>query len=249
MPDVLALHGFTQRGAVWGELTGLLGGVWRAPDLPGHGATPPMTWGEAAAWAASLAVDAGVVVGYSMGGRLALGAALECPVRRLVLVSASAGITDAGARAARAERDLELADRIVAMGIDDFVAEWLGGPLFAGLGRRDRAWRDADAALRRGNDAGALAEALRLLGRGAQPPLADRLGEVGAASLVVAGALDRAGVGDAEVLAAGLPHASLVVLPGVGHAVMGEDPVALAGVVGDWLGGTGQPFTPEHMFD
>ncbi len=234
---------------MWHELAGLMGGRWRTPDLPGHGSAPPRPWGEAVRWVAEQAAGADVVVGYSMGGRLALAAALECPIRRLVLVSASAGIADQDRRRERRRSDDRLAARIEQLGSEAFITEWLTRPMFAGLTRRDDTWRAADAEARAGNEAAGLAAALRQLGRGSQPALVGRLGEINAPVLVVAGAGDPAGVGAAETMAAGLPGATLAVLPGVGHAVVGEDPVALAEAVTAWWGAGPEPFTPEHMFD
>ena len=40
----LALHGFTQRGAMWAGVAAQVGGEWRTPDLPGHGGRPAVTW-------------------------------------------------------------------------------------------------------------------------------------------------------------------------------------------------------------
>ena len=47
MNGYLALHGFTQRGAMWDEVAGLVGGVWEMPDLPGHGGQPVVDWAAA----------------------------------------------------------------------------------------------------------------------------------------------------------------------------------------------------------
>jgi pimeloyl-ACP methyl ester carboxylesterase len=214
---------------MWRELAALIGGDWRMPDLPGHGSNPPLPWDEAVAWVAEQAAGAAVVIGYSMGGRLALGAALKRPMRRLVLVSASTGIADPDRRRDRRRSDGLLADRIERLGSETFVAEWLQRPM--------------------GNEAAGLAAALRLLGRGAQPSLAGRLGEIAAPVLVVAGSADPAGVASAEAMAAGLPNGTLVVLPGVGHAVVGEAPEALAGTLAAWWESGPEPFTPEHTFD
>jgi len=59
LADVLALHGFTQRGAMWDEVASLVGGDWETPDLPGHGQTPPMDWGSAVSWLSGLVEAAG----------------------------------------------------------------------------------------------------------------------------------------------------------------------------------------------
>ena len=77
----------------------------------------------------------GTYVGYSMGGRVSLHAALAHPdaVERLVLIGATAGIDDPDERAARREADDRLADHIEAVGVPAFIDEWLANPLFAGL--------------------------------------------------------------------------------------------------------------------
>ena len=66
------------------------------------------------------------LVGYSMGGRLALHVALALAgrVRRLVLIGASPGIADAGARAERAAADERLAGEVEAMTIEAFAERW-----------------------------------------------------------------------------------------------------------------------------
>ena len=67
--------------------------------------------------------DPAVWLGYSMGGRFALNVALRHPgqVRRLVLVSATAGIDDPEERAARRRADEDLAGRIGTEGVAAFV--------------------------------------------------------------------------------------------------------------------------------
>ena len=106
--DLVLLHGFTQTGASWDGVVRELAGRYRAlaPDL---GAGP---WEAELDRLEALAPPAFTLAGYSMGGRLALALALRIPerVQRLVLVSASPGLADAGERAARREADEALAD-------------------------------------------------------------------------------------------------------------------------------------------
>ena len=67
-----------------------------------------------------------------MGGRLALGMAVDHPERvsSLILESATAGIQHEKERHERAEADQELARRIEEVGIETFVAEWERLPIW-----------------------------------------------------------------------------------------------------------------------
>lgn len=237
--NFLALHGFTQRGSMWDEVAALAGGDWSAPDLPGHGGRPACSWEEAVALVGGLLEGVApprCLVGYSMGGRLALAAALDHPssVDRLVLISASAGIEEEADRQRRRAEDLALADRLEAMGAGAFVDEWLSRPLFAGLAARPAEWRAADREARARNDASGLAAALRLLGQGAQPYVGDRLGELGLPVLLVAGGEDRRYADLAGRLGERISRATVAELAGVGHAVVGERPAVVAALLAAW---------------
>jgi 2-succinyl-6-hydroxy-2,4-cyclohexadiene-1-carboxylate synthase len=234
--NYLALHGFTQRGSMWGEVGARAGGTWVCPDLPGHGGWPARPWEEAVAFVAGLLDElAGprCLLGYSMGGRLALAAAVEHPglVDRLVLVSTSPGIADAVGRARRLSDDRALADHLETAGVDAFLDEWLARPLFAGLAARGEAWCRADREARLGSEASGLAEALRLLGQGAQPYLGDRLGELPMPVLLVAGSGDEQYAALAWDMAEGMARAEVALVAGAGHAVVGEKPVEVAGLL------------------
>src|SRR6185295_6190451 len=80
-----------------------------------------------------LSSSASVLVGYSLGGRLALRAAIRSPssFSAVVLVGATAGIEDGPMRVQRAEADEKLASWMEAMPIEDVVSLWERQPLFA----------------------------------------------------------------------------------------------------------------------
>src|SRR4051794_14489031 len=182
MSRLVLVHGFTQTGASWSPLTPALeaaGHTVCTPDVP---AAVGLVDGAAAVAESG---GAGVWVGYSMGGRLALHVALAFPelVERLVLVSATAGIDDVMDRAVRREED-ELRARSAEAGADEFLPRWLAGPLF------DQLSDEAAGLDSRQTSSAVLASHLRLMGTGTQEPLWDRLGELEMPVLVVAGERD-----------------------------------------------------------
>jgi 2-succinyl-6-hydroxy-2,4-cyclohexadiene-1-carboxylate synthase len=232
--DLVLLHGFTQTGRSWQPVLHALAARYRAvaPDLPGHGAFAdrrPASFAACDAYLRALARAPITLAGYSMGGRIALHAALSLGdrVERLVLIGASPGIADAAERAARAADDAALADRIEALGLEAFAREWEAQPLFAGMPRGVAEIAHAD---RMRNTASGLAAALRGLGTGAMPSLWERLGELTMPIELVVGERDVKFRAIAERMEAALPVARSHVVAGAGHAVHLEAPDAVAEV-------------------
>jgi 2-succinyl-6-hydroxy-2,4-cyclohexadiene-1-carboxylate synthase len=231
---LLLVHGFTQTRRSWDPLLPALSDHdVLALDAPGHGTATnvQLDLADGGAWLASTG-GAGAYIGYSMGGRFCLHAALAAPdtVRALVVISATGGIDDDAERAARRTADEALADRIERIGVGAFLDEWLAQPLFAGLDDEGRG-----RAARLDNTASGLASSLRLAGTGTQAPLWDRLGELRTPVLVVAGAHDPKFVALAERLARALPRAELAVVEGAGHTVHLEQPARFLEVLLPWL--------------
>ncbi len=240
-PTLVALHGFTQTGAVFSELAAAWGGEVLAPDLPGHGRASdrPATMPEAVAVtleALAAAADP-ILLGYSLGGRVALHTVLSRPgsVDRLVLVSTSPGIADADARRHRLGRDEQLALQLEREGLEAFLAEWTTQPMFAGLHRRGRRWRQRDLEMRRDNTATGLAAALRGMGQGQQDYLGGQLADLDLEALIVVGAEDQPYRRIGTALTRVIPSSRLAVVGGCGHGVVGERPAELAAVVRAWL--------------
>ena len=235
-------HGFTQTAKSW-DLAGRLlcseladvdtDAVTIAVDLPGHGDAPPPA--DSDLWvSADRLVDVGgtgTYVGYSMGGRVALHAALSHPdaVEQLILIGATAGLDDPDERAARRAADDRLADHIEEIGVPTFIDEWLRNALFAGL--TDATSLRAD---RLRNTAAGLAASLRATGTGTQLPLWDRLAEIECPVLVLVGEHDAKFTGLGRRLVDGLGDADLVVVPDAGHSVHLEQPHATASAIATW---------------
>jgi 2-succinyl-6-hydroxy-2,4-cyclohexadiene-1-carboxylate synthase len=235
----LMVHGFTGSVEGWGE--GILEGVARlgpviAVDLPGHGESElsrdPSRYAiermvkDLLSVLDTHGIERANWVGYSMGGRIALAAAILHPgrVHRLVLESTSAGIEAQDARARRRRQDDLLAQRLERRGIEDFVDFWMAQPLFA-TQLRLPAVVLSDARRRRlRNDPHALAAVLRGLGTGTQPSFWDRLSKVKAQTLLVTGLLDRKFTATAARMLDLVPSAEHKVIVDAGHTVHLESP-------------------------
>jgi len=239
-PATLLVHGFTGSVEAWGEaiLDGLVKAGRRvvAVDLPGHGrsdlpAGPERTTMERllddlSAVLDALDLDRADWIGYSMGGRIALGAAALRPERvgRLVLEGASPGLETEKERRARRERDEALARRILDRGIEPFVDEWLALPLFRSRERLSEETRRAERERRLRCDPRGLAATLRGVGTGRQPSFWADLAQVDVPTLLLAGADDPKYRALAERMAALLPRAEVGVVAKAGHTTHLEAP-------------------------
>lgn len=171
------------------------------------------------------------LLGYSMGGRVALSMARRAPwfFGSVITVSATAGIEDPVARAERHRLDLERADRLEAIGVTAFIDEWLDQDLFAPLRRRLGPEGVERAKLQRASaDTHGLAQSLRGTGTGAMEPVWDAVSGFRCSVLALAGALDQAYVERAERLAATARDGRCVVVEECGHALPMEAPEASA---------------------
>lgn len=235
-PRIVLVHGFTQTRRCWGPEADDLARdheVVRV-DAPGHGRSADVLAGLRTG-ASLIGAEGGeaTYLGYSMGARFCLHLALASPelVRGLVLIGGTAGIEDEAERAARRARDADVADRIEAQGLDEFLEDWLRQPLFASL-PPERAFR----AERLENTVAGLRSSLEQAGTGTQDPSWHRLGELAMPVLVVAGALDEAFVALGERMAAAIgDNATFAVVPGAGHAAHLEHPEDFLSLLRPWL--------------
>ena len=230
---VALLHGFTQSGRSWdvvGRALTASGHELVTVDLPGHGRSAQVRANlPESADLVTAAVGPAIFVGYSMGGRVALHAALRSPasVLGLVLIGATAGIEGESGRIARREADELLASDLERDGVDEFLTRWLASPLFATL--------PADAAgleARRSNTIAGLAASLRSCGTGTQEPLWERLASIACPVAVLAGSLDDKFATIGKRLAASIgANATFASVNGAGHAAHLERPDAVVAAI------------------
>ena len=215
----MLVPGFMQRGDAWGPVADRLSPRYRTICLDHRAHTFTGRIEEILATAS----PESVLVGYSMGGRLALHAALRRPraFGALVVVGASAGIEDERLREERRAADLHLADWMEERSIEEVVERWERLPVLAS---QSPELRDALRPGRLSHDPRQLASLLRTTGQGALPPVWHRLGEIRCPLLAVAGEADDAYVVAAHRLADAAARGSVRLLAGAGHAPHLEQP-------------------------
>jgi 2-succinyl-6-hydroxy-2,4-cyclohexadiene-1-carboxylate synthase len=245
-PAVLLLHGFLGSSADWSEVATRLEGEFYClcPDLPGHGRSAGLPGSYSMERTSRLLADLldrnGVsrthVVGYSMGGRLALFFALAHPerCRRLILESASPGLPTEEERTARRELDEARAAEIETGDFLAFLKAWYRQPLFETY-RRHEGLLEQMIEERSDNSPREVARSLREMGTGSQPSLWDRLEDLRMPVLAVAGAHDGKFVEIAERMVLRMPRARTAVVPGAGHTLHAEKPEPFVNIVIDFL--------------
>lgn len=252
---LLALHGFWGKGADFALLREACGESaptlhWHCPDLPGHGAAPPppcfptmMEQAESLAQDITAHFDRTgeptILLGYSMGGRLALLCALRprpVGLAGLGLISTSPGVADPAAARQRVAEDENFAVRLEDSSIPlaDLLREFWSRPVFHSPQwppPMDSAWFQQRLKVERHG----LAAALRAWSVGRQPDLWPELPHLTLPVLLVHGGLDGKFAAIHRRMAGAMPRSDIVELPDCGHVVHAEKPRSLAGTLLAWM--------------
>lgn len=180
LPRIIFLHGFLGSGSDWLPVARQLCNDYCCVmvDLPGHGKagflqTPQIDgfFEQTADALAELLQESGsspnYLVGYSMGGRLALALLLRHQelFTKAVIVSASPGLRTTKEQIERQEHD-EKISRKIEHNFEGFIKAWYDQPLFASL-KQHPVFKEVESE-RKINDPRNLALALRVLGTGRQ---------------------------------------------------------------------------------
>lgn len=240
---LIALHGFTETDHVWQELLHSFAPDLLCPLLPGHGGKPCPADSSLAGTAAEIAsrFPAGRccdLLGYSMGGRVAIRLALDHPerIRRLVLISSNPGMDDASERAARRLRDEHLAQILEEDGMGPFVAWWQSNPILKPAKPLSRSVAESLRCMRLNQEPLGLAMALRRLGASDDAnDLWPRIHELRMPVLLVHGAADLRYKDIMTSMASRIPHARLETIADAGHAIHREQSETLVTLVRSFL--------------
>lgn len=246
---LVLLHGFTGSAASWGQHLDTLASYGLrivAIDLHGHGLTDALN--DPARYSIVhhqndilevlhvLGIHEGqaMLLGYSMGGRIALYTAFSGFFRALILESASPGIENAAERKERRRSDEALATSIESEGVPAFVEHWERLPLFASQNMLPIEIKETLHKQRLHNNPTGLAQSLRGVGTGVQPSLYAQLPTLQIPVLLIAGELDTKFTKIAQHMAQLLPQAQLHIVPAAGHAVHLEQPQLFDSLVEDF---------------
>jgi len=247
-PPVVFLHGFMGTGADWHKIAERCAKSFFClmPDLPGHGhnielpLSQPLNFDIVATdlnnFFEQLNLDNVALVGYSMGGRLALYTALRFPhkIKALVLESSNPGIAVEQGRQTRAEADDRWAETLLSEGIDIFVEQWYEMDLFHTLKSYPQHFKQTKEKRKR-NDAQWAAKIIRELSPGRQPSLWEDLDSLPMPVMLMAGALDSKYSEMMAVMKARIPQATVEIVPDAGHNIHLEKPKHFAELITDFL--------------
>jgi 2-succinyl-6-hydroxy-2,4-cyclohexadiene-1-carboxylate synthase len=226
---VLFIPGFMQRGDAWRPVAELLPERYPSTmlDHREHSFEGRLREIEES--------GAEVLVGYSLGGRLALRAALRSPesFSAVVLAGSTAGIEEGPLRVARAEADEKLASWMEAMPIEDIVGLWERQPLFAD---QPDALVEAQRPGRLSHDPRSLALLLRTAGQGVLEPVWHELRSLELPLLAIAGARDDGYSRAAKRIASTAPNARAAIVENAGHAPHLQRADEVAALLTEFLG-------------
>lgn len=215
-PAVVFVPGFMQSAEAWSEVAERL--PERYPSvLLSHAEHEREGRLEEIAAVADGIEGAPVLCGYSLGGRLALHAAVRDPSRYagVVVLGAAAGIDEPAAREARQAADEKLAAWIETQPIERVVEVWERQPLFA-----DQAEPlvEAQRPGRLAQDPRQLARLLRTAGQGTMEPIWAHLQLLDLPILALAGDRDERYRRASRRIAAEAPRGYAAVVEHAGHA-------------------------------
>lgn len=234
---LLFLHGFTGSANDWIEIIEKLPSQFQAYaiDLIGHGKTENPE--ELTPYLTENQIDQidefisrtmkrpPIILGYSMGGRLALQYAVhKNNLKGLILESTTAGIISNEEREARVISDANLVRKIEEQGIEQFIDYWMDLPLFQSLKKLPQSKYDAIVSRKKECNKTGLINSLRGFGAGMMPHVWDKLTGLVCPSMIIAGSSDTKYTSISQKLTRTIPGSLLKIINDAGHNTHLEKP-------------------------
>ena len=249
LPAIVFLHGFTGSTISWREITKLLKGNYQtiAVDLTGHGkSTIPedidrysmdQQVEDLEELFTELSLDQFILVGYSMGGRVALAytAHHSKRVSSLILESSSPGLKTKVEREERQVADRRLAERILTDGLPAFIDFWGNIPLFASQKTLSEEKQLAVRNERLSQSEIGLANSLRGIGTGSQSSYWESLSAINLPVFLITGELDTKFVNISREMERNFPNVRHETIEHAGHAIHVEKPAIFATMIEEYI--------------
>lgn len=245
LPTIVFLHGFTGSTETWKDISSLLDGKFRtvAIDLIGHGKSQVFENPDRYSMEEQvedlellfneLSLQNFTLVGYSMGGRVALAYTVKYPgrVSSLILESASPGLQTEEERNERRQTDQKLAEKIKEKGLLAFVDFWENIPLFASQKGLSVDKQLAIREERLSQSVIGLSNSLIGMGTGSQASYWDVLSSIQLPVLLLTGEIDTKFVFIAREMKKRLQSVRHQIIKDVGHAIHVENPFSFATMI------------------
>jgi 2-succinyl-6-hydroxy-2,4-cyclohexadiene-1-carboxylate synthase len=242
-PIILLLHGFMGSSHDFDLIISSLSDrfCFLCVDLPGHGQTKVLgsekyyTMPNTALALIKLLdknkIDRVVLLGYSMGGRLALYLTINFPnyFSKVILESASPGLNTIQERELRIAKDRQLATELETENFALFLKKWYDNSLFSSFREHPDFNRTIERRLN--NNPLELARSLRNMSTGMQPSLWDKLDRVQIPLLLIVGELDRKFVAINRTINNLCPNCELKIIERTGHNLHLENACEYARII------------------
>jgi 2-succinyl-6-hydroxy-2,4-cyclohexadiene-1-carboxylate synthase len=243
---IVLLHGFTGSTDTWSHYLQQYQSTFKIIliDLPGHGKTvteSPITMEQCCedihAILAENQVETFHLVGYSMGGRIALTYAMlyQHQLQSLVLESASPGLELVEEREERIKQDELLATKIEQEGLELFIDYWENIPLFTSQKQLLPSIQERIRKERLSQTEEGLALSLRSMGTGSQPSWWAKLSNLNTPVLLLAGELDKKFVAINKRMQKRLQNSTLKIISNTGHAIHVEQAEIFGKIVEEFI--------------
>ncbi|MDZ8054728.1 MAG: 2-succinyl-6-hydroxy-2,4-cyclohexadiene-1-carboxylate synthase [Aulosira sp. ZfuVER01] len=238
-PLILFLHGFMGNIDEFDEAIKLLYDEFSylTIDLPGHGKTQvlgsdeyytmPNTAQALINLLDELQINQCFLVGYSMGGRLALYLTLHFPERfyKVLLESASPGLVTEAERLERIKSDSQIARKLTRsiekIDFSAFLSNWYNQPIFGDIKNHPKYNFMLESRLQ--NHPLELDKSLRFMGTGCQTSLWEKLKENKIPLLLLAGEYDEKFIDINQKMADICKVAQLKIIKNAGHNIHFEN--------------------------
>lgn len=226
------LHGFMGHPSDWDDIRSALSEF----DASAFHVKPAADWQASVSQLCESIIEPTVLVGYSMGARLAIGIAIEAPrlCDALVLISGNPGLESDDARQQRWLADQDVAARIESQPLEEFLADWYQQAVFASLPNEIR---ESEIRRKLNQSSSDWPSILRTHCVARQPNYWPQLSQLAMPVLVVAGQNDEKYRNIANRFSHQGPsdNVTTTIIPDCGHIVHREQPAALVQTLRDFV--------------